>query len=719
MPALQPTGLMCELLAHPERTHIQNRTPQFSWIVNDTEKNAFQQAYQILVSTSLEKIAQNQGDMWNSGEPNPGGVWKSDPQSINIPYEGEPLQSHTTYHWKVRTWHGTDNVSPWSQVQTFHTGALTDDYTTAQYPLDVTEVVPERVVQLAQDHVFIDFGRAAFATIQLTLDSPADAQIDIHLGEVPDGPHKINRNPGGARRYQMIPLNIQKGQHTYRLEIPSDPRNIGDFAIKMPEDLFEVYPFRYCEIFNCPVPITETSIQQLVVHYPFNDTAATFTSSSRVLNDIWDMCAYTMKATSFCGYYVDGDRERIPYEADAYINQIGHYGTDREYTLARRTHEYLITTPTWPTEWHLYSVLVAHNDLMFTGNTASIAHYYEDLKAKTLSALAREDGLISTQTGLLTDAVKDAIHFSGKSADHFKSGIRDIVDWPQVERDGYDMCDINSVVNAMHHRALLSLAQMATALGKSDEAQTLRDRAAKVKKAFQEKLIDPVTGLVLDGEGSAHSALHANIFALACDLVPPESLERVNAFVQSRGMACSVYVSQILLEALYAGGLDTYALSLLTSTGERSWAHMIYDVGTTIALEAWDNRFKPNQDWNHAWGAAPAGVIPFNLMGLQPLEPGFGKMRIAPQPGQLTWAHMTIPTIRGAVTISFNSTPRKSFHLEVDLPGNVSAQLAVPHLGSDDASITVDGHRIFGTLDGNFVYVDGIGSGHHTVERSV
>ncbi len=717
--ALQPTGLMCDLLAHPERAKTQNRHPQFSWIVNDTQKNAYQEAYQILVASSLEKLAQNEGDLWNSGEPNPGGVWKSEPQSINITYTGEPLQSHTTYHWKVRTWNGANNVSPWSNPQTFHTGELSDTHTTTHYPLEVTDVAPTRIVHLSPDHAFIDFGRAAFATIQLTLNSPQDAEIEIHLGEVPDGPHAINRNPGGARRYQMIPLQIQKGEHTYQLKIPTDPRNTGAFAILMPEDLFEVYPFRYCEIIGTPVPITHASIRQRTVHYPFNDTAAQFTSSSRVLNDIWNMCHYTMKATSFCGYYVDGDRERIPYEADGYINQIGHYGTDREYTLARRTNEYLITTPTWPTEWHLYTVLIAYNDLMFTGNIASIAHYYEDLKAKTLSALAREDGLISTETGLLTDAVKDAIHFSGKSSDHFKSGIRDIVDWPQVERDGYDMVPINSVVNALHHRALIHMADIASALNKPKDAQSFRAQAAKVKKAFQEKLIDPITGIVIDGEDSTHSALHANIFALACGLVPEENLERVKAFVQSRGMACSVYVSQILLEALYTAGADSYALSRLTSTGERSWAHMIYDVGTTIALEAWDNRFKPNQDWNHAWGAAPAGIIPFYMMGIQPLEPGFGKLRIAPQLGTLNWAQITTPTIRGPITIRVNNDPGKSFHLEVDLPGNISAQLAVPRFGSDDPSIVVDGHRIFGTIENDFITVDGIGSGHHTIVRTV
>ncbi len=26
------------------------------------------------------------------------------------------------------------------------------------------------------------------------------------------------------------------------------------------------------------------------------------------------------------------------------------------------------------------------------------------------------------------------------------------------------------------------------------------------------------------------------------------------------------------------------------------------DTGATITWEAWDQKYKPNQDWNHAWG---------------------------------------------------------------------------------------------------------------------
>ena len=63
-----------------------------------------------------------------------------------------------------------------------------------------------------------------------------------------------------------------------------------------------------------------------------------------------------------------------------------------------------------------------------------------------------------------------------------------------------------------------------------------------------------------------------------------------------------------LLEALFENGQADYAISLMTSKEERSWQHMI-DVGATITMEAWDAKIKPNLDWNHEWGAAPANIL--------------------------------------------------------------------------------------------------------------
>jgi len=183
-------------------------------------------------------------------------------------------------------------------------------------------------------------------------------------------------------------------------------------------------------------------------------------------------------------------------------------------------------------------------------------------------------------------------------------------------------------------------------------------------------------------------------------------------------MVCSVYGSQYLLEALYEAGEDDFALQLMTDrSSDRSWPHMIYDVGTTITLEAWDNKYKPNQDWNHAWGAAPANLIPRYLMGVQPIEPGFAEVRIKPQVGNLKTGRLDLPTIRGTIHVDFMSEPDRSFVLNVELPGNMEAVVYLPRLGSDKREVLVDGKPVAGTPEGEFIVVPDIGAGPHRLER--
>lgn len=57
----------------------------------------------------------------------------------------------------------------------------------------------------------------------------------------------------------------------------------------------------------------------------------------KALDELYDFCTYSIRATSFAGVYVDGDRERIPYEGDIYINMLGQlYGVDGDPILACR-----------------------------------------------------------------------------------------------------------------------------------------------------------------------------------------------------------------------------------------------------------------------------------------------------------------------------------------------------------------------------------------------
>jgi hypothetical protein len=691
---------------------IAQKQPFFGWIVNSDQNNTIQTGYQILVSSNLENIQKNTGDCWDSGK-------TETDQSVNIIYAGKELQPNSVYFWNVKTWdnHGVESV--FSTVSQFKTAAKLVEYATARYPLQKQDVHPVSIKSISDSHSFIDFGKAAFGTIRLTLLGKTNSDtVTIHLGEAQkDG--RINRTPGGTIRYSVHQLVLMRGWNTYNLTISQDKRNTGPQAILMPEYIGEVTPFRYCELENYSEPLNKNQIVQETVFYPFDETESHFTSSDTVLNQVWDLCKYSIKATSFCGTYVDGDRERIPYEADAYINQLGHYGVAREYSMARYSEEYLINRPTWPTEWILQSVLMAWNDYLYTGNKESLQYFYTDLKAKVLLPLADESGLISTKTGKVTPEVLESIHFAGT--------LKDIVDWPQTgilglgknepgETDGFVFQNVNTVVNAYHYQAVSQLAQIARVLNQESDEKQFAAQALKIKAAFNEKLLDKKRGAYFDGIGTDHASLHANMFPLAFGLVPEKSVSKVSSFVQSRGMACSVYGSQFLMDAVYDGNNADYGLELLSSTSERSWYNMIR-VGSTISLEAWDNKYKPNQDWNHAWGASPANIIPRKLMGIEPLEPGFRKIRIKPQPASLEQAEIKCPTIRGDVLMSFKNKPQQSFSMNLIIPANTTADVYLP-FWSKSQKVMMNGNAVKYRQEGNFAVIEGVGSGENVFNIS-
>ncbi len=684
---------------------IAQKQPFFGWIVNSTQNNTVQTAYQVLVSSSLENIAKNVGDCWDSGK-------VESNQSINVVYAGKALEPNSVYFWKVKTWDNHGVESSWSAVSQFKTAATLVDYATARYPVQKQDQYPVSVKKISESLSFIDFGKDAFGRLRLQLQGASNSDtVLIRLGEaMKEG--RVDQNPGGTIRYSHYKLALKRGWNTYILVISPDKRNTGPQAIKLPEYVGDVTPFRYCEIEGTKAPVEANQAVREMVFYPFDEEDSYFTSSDTVLNRVWDLCKYSIKATSFAGIYVDGDRERIPYEADALINQLGHYGVAREYSMGRYSHEYLIHHPTWPTEWILQSVLMAWNDYLYTGNIGSLAQFYTDLKAKTLISLADQLGFISTRTGKVTPDVLASVHFNGT--------LRDIVDWPQSgilglgkkepgETDGFVFQDVNTVVNAYHYRALVLVSQIAQCLNRPDDARLFADRAAKLKKSFNDRLLDKSRGIYTDGIGTGHASLHANMFPMVFGLAPEKYVGRINQFIQSRGMACSVYGSQFLLEAVYGANNASYGLELLASTAERSWYNMIR-AGSTITMEAWDNKYKPNQDWNHAWGAAPANLIPRKLMGIEPIEPGSGKIRIKPQPASLEYAEIKCPTIRGEVKVAFQNDPQKSFKLDVTIPANTTADIYLPFRGKSQ-KVTMNGQPVKYVLKETYAVIEQVGSG--------
>ena len=502
---------------------------------------------------------------------------------------------------------------------------------------------PERVFTNAAGRLCVDFGKDAFGWLEI--DAPA-AGLDYFLamGEHLKNDGTLNRMPPPCVRCVGVKWRTEKAGFQ-RLPTPPDLRNLfaakEGAAIALPAKFGVVTPFRAVEIYECAFTVTAKTIRRQVVSYPADRDESAFSCDDPRLTSVWDFCKHSMFATSFTGQFVDGDRERIPYEADSFVSQLNWYAISSDYAYPRRSIEYLYMHPTWPTEFKQISIMSAWADWMWTGDTRSIERHYDLFKReKMLMSFRRNDGLLVT---------------GGERRPHpyttNRLGLADIVDWPMSERDGFEFRDVNAVVNAFHYRDLLAMADIAAVIGKGEDAATFKAQARETCESFQRVFFDAGRGLYLDGEGARHASLHANAIALAFGLVPENRVGKVADWVESRGMACSVYFSQYLLEALYRTGRDAAAMKLLTAESNRSWIGMMKQ-GATISMEAWNSVVKPNLDWNHAWGAVPLNIISRFVLGVTPLEPGFARARIAPHAAGLGKVSARVPTMKGTICIA-------------------------------------------------------------------
>jgi len=723
-----PTGLLCNLLPHPELSEITSKTPDFGWIVNAGVQDDYQTAYHIEVATLPSLLQQNEPDLWNTGK-------VSSSQSINIRYSGKSLQPHQRYYWKVCSWGRTGKQSPWSAIQLFNTSDfdLARDWPgesrwvnlsgengkTAftfenREPVNFHDVAPAKTTILKNGNILYDFKKDAFAYLSLNIswdDKAKSDSLQVAIGEKGIG-DSLDEKPGGGILFGIYKIGLKKGRNDYILEIP---RFVPQFPHSevMPAQMPEVIPFRYCVIKAIP-GLKVNQIVQKALCVEFNPKASSFTCSDERLNQIYELCKYSTISNTFNGDYANSERERMMYEADCYIQQMCHYAIDRDFATARYSAENLIYHASWPTEWIIHSIFMAWADYLYTGNSELIENYYTDLKSKTLIALETPEGLISSRTGLQSKSFLASIHYDGDM-------IHDIDDWPDAdqgiypsgETDNYERKDYNTVVNAFYYRGLVLMSRIALATNHKDDAAFYTAKAEKVKQKFNDDFFDPVNKIYIDGIGSRHFSIQANMFPLAFGLVPDESKASVVNYVKSKWMACSVYGSNYLMEALYNAEQGNYALELMTNDSDRGWLNMIR-VGATMTTEAWDIKYDPHDiSWSHAWAASPAHIIPRKIMGIEPAEPGYGKINIKPQPGDLKWAKMKLPTIRGDIEVDLSQEPGSFFNLFASIPANTTASVYLPKL-SGNYVLTIDGKVVKGVPAAGDWLVVKSSSGRHS-----
>jgi len=133
-----------------------------------------------------------------------------------------------------------------------------------------------------------------------------------------------------------------------------------------------------------------------------------------------------------------------------------------------------------------------------------------------------------------------------------------------------------------------------------------------------------------------------------------------------------------------------------------------------MTMEAWGQAYKPNQDWNHAWGTAPANAIVRYVAGIQPLTPGYGEVQIRPQPGNVQQVDLKLRTIKGDISVKFHHEP-DTLHLRLSLPGNTTGQVYLP-FNTKKAVVKMNGKIVHTAYADGYFRVRPVEPGVHDFE---
>ena len=246
------------------------------------------------------------------------------------------------------------------------------------------------------------------------------------------------------------------------------------------------------------------------------------------------------------------------------------------------------------------------------------------------------------------------------------------IDWPSA-----DLPDvIHAGLQALTYRALAAAEDIARWLG--DDA--LRDEC----HSALEQVSGHVPSHTNNGQAAALLALEGMIDAEeAAKVITDGGPEKFTSFM-----------GYYLLEALAAAGRYDDALQLISTY----WGRMI-DLGATTFWEDFnyadsrnaaridevvpEGKFDIHADGGaycyvglrhsfcHGWASGPTAWLSRHVLGIEPLDIGFRKVRINPHLGGLSWAEGALPTPYGIIKVRHTKRADGTIESKVELPRGV------------------------------------------------
>ncbi|UKA64359.1 family 78 glycoside hydrolase catalytic domain [Arthrobacter sp. FW306-04-A] len=273
-------------------------------------------------------------------------------------------------------------------------------------------------------------------------------------------------------------------------------------------------------------------------------------------------------------------------------------------------------------------------------------------------------------------------------SDHLWNNGMQLGDWldpsAPLEKPMQAMTDPYLVATAYFAWSALHLAKSAAVLGKSEDELHYLQLSRNIANAFAQEYIH-------DDGRMASDAQTAYALAIAFDLFPDGKTReragrRLARLVRAAGnrIATGFAGTPVVTDALTAVGELDAAYDLLLEKGCPSWLYAVTQGGTTI-WERWDSMLPDGTvnpgdmtSFNHYALGAVADWMHRTVAGLSPLEPGYRRLLVRPQPGgDLTFASVRHETPYGSASIAWRRTDAGHSY-SIQVPTGTTARIELP-----------------------------------------
>ena len=244
--------------------------------------------------------------------------------------------------------------------------------------------------------------------------------------------------------------------------------------------------------------------------------------------------------------------------------------------------------------------------------------------------------------------------------------------------------DKGVIATACLYRSARMVAEAAEILSRQDDVTHFTELAERTRAVFVEHYVNPDGTIMSDAQTVYALAI---VFGLLDDQQTEAAGKRLAELVADSGyriqtgFAGTPYVTDALT---VTGHLDD-AYRLLLQREVPSWLYSV-TMGATTIWERWDSMLpdgtiNPGQmtSFNHYALGAVADWMHRVIGGLTPLEPGYSKVLVAPQPGgDITWARSSLDTRHGEVAANWSLDERGVMTLDAQIPADVTATIRLP-----------------------------------------